>query len=307
MSGYGAWGLWRNKHKADAVTPLLSFLCVVGCTGSLILAFCLVALPDTPLTARMVAGQRARFGGWMVRPEDAGGAGLPFDLGYVSYHFLPALRSGASHPYHRSRQPGDVGSTRQPDTSDSLQRDQLCHLALDCRASFLLAVRDRPATPRGRGSRRHHDGSRVGHGGRVTSCAIPAALPSLSHFSRGLSVVQIWRQHFAIVAFSHLAAGSASFVLLVLLRAVSPIALAAVLPLLVIFQLAMRSWVGRLDDAAMHVAKVTKLHLSTVSALCDGHRSQRRRDQRSHPSCPSLRDGARPRPRHHRSADAAGD
>jgi putative nucleotidyltransferase with HDIG domain len=84
---------------------------------------------------------------------------------------------------------------------------------------------------------------------------------------KGASIVSIWREHFAVVAFSHLAAGSASFVLLVLLRAVSPLALAAVLPLLVIFQLAMRSWVGRLDDAANHVAKITRLYLSTVSAL----------------------------------------
>ena len=82
-----------------------------------------------------------------------------------------------------------------------------------------------------------------------------------------LSIVTLWRQHFSVVALSHLAAASASFVLLVLLRSVSPMAISAVLPLLVIFQLAMRSWVGRLDDAAHHVAKVTQLYLSTVSAL----------------------------------------
>ncbi len=82
-----------------------------------------------------------------------------------------------------------------------------------------------------------------------------------------VAIFALWREHFAVVGLSHLAAASASFVLLVLLHSVSPIAVAAVLPLLVIFQLAMRSWVGRLHDAKHHVDKVTRMYLSTVSAL----------------------------------------
>jgi putative nucleotidyltransferase with HDIG domain len=81
------------------------------------------------------------------------------------------------------------------------------------------------------------------------------------------SIVTLWRQHFSVVAFGHLAAASASFVLLVLFRSVSPLAVAAIVPLLMMFQLAMRSWVGRLEDAAHHLGEVTRLHLSTVSAL----------------------------------------
>jgi putative nucleotidyltransferase with HDIG domain len=82
-----------------------------------------------------------------------------------------------------------------------------------------------------------------------------------------VAIFPFWRQHFAVVALSHFAAASTSFFLIVMVVYVSALALVAVLPLIVIFYLAMRSWLGRLDDAQLHVAKVNKLYLSTVSAL----------------------------------------
>jgi putative nucleotidyltransferase with HDIG domain len=82
-----------------------------------------------------------------------------------------------------------------------------------------------------------------------------------------VAIYAFWRQHFAVVALSHFAAASTSFFLIVMVVYVSALALVAVLPLIVIFYLAMRSWLGRLDDAQHHIAKVNKLYLSTVSAL----------------------------------------
>lgn len=84
---------------------------------------------------------------------------------------------------------------------------------------------------------------------------------------RGQSALALWRQHFAIISINHFAAASASFFLIILVRFVNVLTLAAVLPLLAIFYLAMRSWLGRLDDAQRHVAKVDRLYLSTIEAL----------------------------------------
>ncbi len=86
-------------------------------------------------------------------------------------------------------------------------------------------------------------------------------------WQKGGSATAIWREHFAVVSLNHFGAASASFFLIVLTRSVTPVAIGAVLPLLVILYLAMRSWLGRLDDAQRHIAKVNRLYLSTVSAL----------------------------------------
>lgn len=80
-------------------------------------------------------------------------------------------------------------------------------------------------------------------------------------------IFPLWRARFAVVGVTHFAAASASFLLLVLLKYASPFALAAILPLVAIVYLAMRSSMGRLEDAQRHVATVNKLYLSTISAM----------------------------------------
>jgi putative nucleotidyltransferase with HDIG domain len=84
---------------------------------------------------------------------------------------------------------------------------------------------------------------------------------------KNIPTIQLWRRHFTVISLNYFASASAAFVLVILLKYVSPIAVAALAPVLVIFYLAMRSWLGRLDDADKHVAKVNTLYLSTVSAL----------------------------------------
>jgi putative nucleotidyltransferase with HDIG domain len=85
--------------------------------------------------------------------------------------------------------------------------------------------------------------------------------------SKGLSPIRVWRQHFAIVSLNYFAAASASFFLIVLTRSVGVSALVAVMPLICICYLAMRSWLGRVEDAQRHIDKVNQLYMSTIGAF----------------------------------------
>ena len=82
-----------------------------------------------------------------------------------------------------------------------------------------------------------------------------------------LSAVEVWRSHFMTLSLNYFASASAAFLLILLTQYLSVIALAAVIPLLAVINLAMRSWTGRLEDAEQHVATVDRLYLSTIGAL----------------------------------------
>ena len=69
------------------------------------------------------------------------------------------------------------------------------------------------------------------------------------------------------LSLNYFASASAAFLLILLTQYLSVIALAAVVPLLAVINLAMRSWTGRLEDAEQHVATVDRLYLSTIGAL----------------------------------------
>ena len=84
---------------------------------------------------------------------------------------------------------------------------------------------------------------------------------------RAQPAFQLWRRHFAGISLYHFAAASASFFVVVTVRSVSVFALAVILPLLVIFQVAMRSWLGRVGDAQRHIAEVDRLYLNE---RCEG-------------------------------------
>jgi putative nucleotidyltransferase with HDIG domain len=83
----------------------------------------------------------------------------------------------------------------------------------------------------------------------------------------GRPAFQLWRRHLTVISLNYFASASAAFVLVVLIRFVGPLAVLAFLPVLVIFYLAMRSSLGRLDDANRHIAQMNRLYLSTVTAL----------------------------------------
>jgi putative nucleotidyltransferase with HDIG domain len=85
--------------------------------------------------------------------------------------------------------------------------------------------------------------------------------------SKSISPFRVWRQHFAIMGLNYFAAASASFFLIVLARSLGVGALVAVVPLLCICYLAMRSWLGRVEDAQRHIDKVNQLYMSTIGAF----------------------------------------
>jgi putative nucleotidyltransferase with HDIG domain len=85
--------------------------------------------------------------------------------------------------------------------------------------------------------------------------------------SNGISIVKLWRQHFAIISLNYFAAASAAFFLIVLVHHLGVGAIAAVIPLILVCHFAMRSWTGRVEDAQRHLTRVNQLYVSTMSAL----------------------------------------
>jgi putative nucleotidyltransferase with HDIG domain len=81
------------------------------------------------------------------------------------------------------------------------------------------------------------------------------------------SAAAAFRSHFGLVSLSWFAAGSTAFLLVLFSQYLSVLALTAVIPLIAIIHLAMRSWTGRIEDAEQHVATVDRLYLSTIGAL----------------------------------------
>jgi putative nucleotidyltransferase with HDIG domain len=85
--------------------------------------------------------------------------------------------------------------------------------------------------------------------------------------SKGVAPWRFWREHFAVMSVNYFAAASAAYFLILLVRSVGIGALAVVTPLILVCHLAMRSWLGRADDAQRHVRDVNRLYMSTISAF----------------------------------------
>jgi putative nucleotidyltransferase with HDIG domain len=82
-----------------------------------------------------------------------------------------------------------------------------------------------------------------------------------------VAVIDVWRLHFPVISLNYFTAASVAFFLFVIVKHVSLSALGAVLPVFAVLYLAMRSWMGRLDDAEQHLAMVDRVYLSTIEAL----------------------------------------
>ena len=114
----------------------------------------------------------------------------------------------------------------------------------------------------------------------VEAMALPLAAMASLHFlinsgftaiaaalERGVSPFDVWRRHFAVFSISHAASASAGLFLLVLARKFGVVALAAVMPMVAIVYLGLRSRFARLADAERHVQQVDRLYMSTIQAL----------------------------------------
>lgn len=120
----------------------------------------------------------------------------------------------------------------------------------------------------------------TGEPGSAEAMAVPLAAMAALHFlvnsgltavaaglERGVSPVEIWRRHFAVFSLSHAASASAGLFLVVLAQRLGVVALAAVVPMVAIVYLGLRSRFGRLADAERHVQQVDRLYMSTIQAL----------------------------------------
>ncbi len=110
----------------------------------------------------------------------------------------------------------------------------------------------------------------------VGPLALMAALHFLVHsgltataaaLERGISPIEMWRTHFAVLGISHAASASAAVALVLLAAKVGVLALAAVVPIVVMVYMGLKSRFGRLADAEQHVKQVDQLYMSTIQAL----------------------------------------
>ena len=97
----------------------------------------------------------------------------------------------------------------------------------------------------------------------VLNSGLTAAALSLES---GAPLLDVWKR-FALFSLNYAAAASAAFSVVIVLNHSSLTAAAAVLPVVFIFHVTIQSWLGRLEDAQQHIAKVDRLYLSTVETL----------------------------------------
>jgi putative nucleotidyltransferase with HDIG domain len=97
----------------------------------------------------------------------------------------------------------------------------------------------------------------------VLNSTLMAAAVALS---KGLSMWRLWRQ-FSAISLNHFASASAAFLLVLMIRSIGYAAVVVALPLVLVCYFAMRSWLGRVDDAQRHLQRVNELYMSTISAL----------------------------------------
>ena len=85
-------------------------------------------------------------------------------------------------------------------------------------------------------------------------------------FESGAPLIDVWKR-FLVFSVNYVAAASAAFCVVIVLNYADLTTAAAVLPVVFIFHITIRSWVGRFEDAQQHIAKVDRLYLSTVETL----------------------------------------
>jgi putative nucleotidyltransferase with HDIG domain len=80
------------------------------------------------------------------------------------------------------------------------------------------------------------------------------------------SIVVVWRRLWPL-SMNYIAAASAAFCIVIVMRSAGAMAALAVAPLVVVLHLTLRSITGRLSDAERYVQTLDKLYLSTIETL----------------------------------------
>ena len=98
----------------------------------------------------------------------------------------------------------------------------------------------------------------------VVNSGLTAAIVALS---TGRPLRTVWMQHYWPLVPSYIASASVSLLLVLAFREVHLLAIALIVPLLLVCYLTVRSSYGRVEDAQLHVAKLNRLLFSTVETL----------------------------------------
>lgn len=122
-------------------------------------------------------------------------------------------------------------------------------------------------------------GSPLDYSTRITATILPLTALTAVYFglNSGLlaiaialesntSIAVVWRRLWPL-SMNYIAAASAAFCIVILMRAAGAMAALAVAPLVVVLHLTLRSITGRLSDAERYVQTVDKLYLSTIETL----------------------------------------
>jgi len=86
-------------------------------------------------------------------------------------------------------------------------------------------------------------------------------------FERGTSPIPIWRTRFLWLSATYLASASIAAILVTFTHTFSLALVGLLLPLILVSFVAVRTTLGRLDDANTHLTEVNQLYLSTIETL----------------------------------------
>ena len=86
-------------------------------------------------------------------------------------------------------------------------------------------------------------------------------------FERGTSAFSIWRRQFLWLAATYLASASIAAILVTFTNTLNWALVGLLLPLIAVSFIAIRTTLGRLDDANQHLTELNQLYLSTIETL----------------------------------------
>jgi putative nucleotidyltransferase with HDIG domain len=256
-----------KSASAPAASPrqLTALVCAVIASGVAIVAHACVTIANAPMPMGFVA-----FGVLAIVAASFAlkMPGVPVYLSISDVFFLASVLLFGPSPATLTIAVDSflVSWRRRNNWTQTLYNTFSCTLALWCGAQvyFLLSP----------------TGPMAGSAGRPdASTILPLAVFTAVYFalnstlmaaavalSKGLSVWRLWRQ-FSAISLNHFASASAAFLLILMIRSMGYAAFVIALPLVLVCYFAMRSWIGRVDDAQRHVKRVNELYLSTISAL----------------------------------------
>ena len=255
-----------SPAPARRVSPSLSrFIALVTCAGAIVIAHSVWTLPAVPHPLGWIAfGVLGIIAAWFPLKVP----GVPAYMSISDTFFMTsALLFGPAPATVTIAIDSLIISVRRRNATHQLLFNSTCSaIALWCGVTAYYALSGQMPLSDGASL----TGSTVGplmllaavyFGLNSGLTAVAVAL------SKSISPLTVWRQHFAIMSINYFAAASASFLLIVLVRSVGIGALIAVAPLICICYLAMRSWLGRVEDAQRHIDKMNQLYMSTIGAF----------------------------------------